>query len=591
MANQIALRWTQGPARHVLGAQLVATDAGDRVTISFANDEAGAERAGRVLGLFLAPADDPTATAVAVGDSLFSPGAGSTLGVVVPSSYTRDLPGGEYVWEVWDTRTGLEELLAYGTWLLSQSPAWNPAAPPLTLGWSGLTDPGADRILFWDDSAGIVTWLQLGTNLSITGTTLNAAGGGGGVSLPIAESDVTGLVADLAAKAPLASPALTGTPTAPTAAANTNTTQLATTAFVTAAVASGLAIGKTVGSGTAGSFLYVGTGPVLAQTSNLSTDATGAKLGIGTSPTYYLHVAAGYSVVFGNLSMWSAPEASLTGRGVFATTDMGLYNFNGAVEFHTAANALPVKRAAITPDGTLELAQIASGGTPASNSARIYAKDVAGTAELFVKDEAGNETQISPHAMDGPASFYDGGPTVPYVVKESNQYLGYVRYSNVFRACKLLEDFLKAVKAGKTYAQVQAQIQAVPLAGLDLAYQETFATHNTRLALTGPRAQVQTTWTTEQQKLQDAYDAARAAELATHAAWQAGADAYPALLAAWHAAAAAAAAWKSADVATRGPAPQPPGPQPAGPGPEPAVRPAADVRKPVPAWLAARGVT
>lgn len=36
----------------------------------------------------------------------------------------------------------------------------------------------------------------------------------------------------LNAKAPLASPALTGTPTAPTAAAGTNTTQVATTAFV-----------------------------------------------------------------------------------------------------------------------------------------------------------------------------------------------------------------------------------------------------------------------------------------------------------------------------------------------------------------------
>ena len=39
-------------------------------------------------------------------------------------------------------------------------------------------------------------------------------------------------VANVALKAPLASPALTGTPTAPTAAAATNTTQIATTAFV-----------------------------------------------------------------------------------------------------------------------------------------------------------------------------------------------------------------------------------------------------------------------------------------------------------------------------------------------------------------------
>lgn len=42
----------------------------------------------------------------------------------------------------------------------------------------------------------------------------------------------------LALKAPLASPALTGTPTAPTAAPATNTTQVATTEFVTTAVAS-----------------------------------------------------------------------------------------------------------------------------------------------------------------------------------------------------------------------------------------------------------------------------------------------------------------------------------------------------------------
>lgn len=47
-------------------------------------------------------------------------------------------------------------------------------------GIAGLTDPNADRLLFWDDSAGGYAFLTLGTNLSISGTTLNAAGGGGG---------------------------------------------------------------------------------------------------------------------------------------------------------------------------------------------------------------------------------------------------------------------------------------------------------------------------------------------------------------------------------------------------------------------------
>ena len=45
-----------------------------------------------------------------------------------------------------------------------------------------------------------------------------------------------GTVVDLSGYAPLDSPAFTGTPTAPTAAAGTNTTQIATTAFVTNAL-------------------------------------------------------------------------------------------------------------------------------------------------------------------------------------------------------------------------------------------------------------------------------------------------------------------------------------------------------------------
>jgi hypothetical protein len=48
----------------------------------------------------------------------------------------------------------------------------------------------------------------------------------------IAQSKIANLTTDLAAKAPLASPALTGVPTATLAATGTNTTQIATTSFV-----------------------------------------------------------------------------------------------------------------------------------------------------------------------------------------------------------------------------------------------------------------------------------------------------------------------------------------------------------------------
>lgn len=60
-------------------------------------------------------------------------------------------------------------------------------------------------------------------------------------NIQIAESQVTNLTTDLSAKAPKASPELTGTPTAPTAAAGTNSTQIATTAFVNTAITNKMA--------------------------------------------------------------------------------------------------------------------------------------------------------------------------------------------------------------------------------------------------------------------------------------------------------------------------------------------------------------
>ena len=61
------------------------------------------------------------------------------------------------------------------------------------------------------------------------------------VDIQIAESQVTNLTTDLDKKANIASPTFTGTPKAPTAATGTNTTQIATTAFVNAEIAAKMA--------------------------------------------------------------------------------------------------------------------------------------------------------------------------------------------------------------------------------------------------------------------------------------------------------------------------------------------------------------
>jgi len=97
----------------------------------------------------------------------------------------------------------------------------------LTEGSTNLYFTGA-RVL-----ASVLTGLSLATNAAITATdtVLSAAGK--------LQKQITDLIASLSSYAPLASPALSGTPTAPTASSGTNTTQIATTAFVTAAVAGG----------------------------------------------------------------------------------------------------------------------------------------------------------------------------------------------------------------------------------------------------------------------------------------------------------------------------------------------------------------
>ena len=84
--------------------------------------------------------------------------------------------------------------------------------------------------------------LQNYTLPTATPAALGGVKSGGDISVD-ASGNVT--VSGLASKAPLASPAFTGTPTAPTAGTDTNNTQIATTAFVQAAVAA--AIGQITG--------------------------------------------------------------------------------------------------------------------------------------------------------------------------------------------------------------------------------------------------------------------------------------------------------------------------------------------------------
>ena len=58
---------------------------------------------------------------------------------------------------------------------------------------ANLSNPGADRILFWDDSAGATTWLSAGSGLAISGTTISATGSGGTVTSVGLSGGTTGI--------------------------------------------------------------------------------------------------------------------------------------------------------------------------------------------------------------------------------------------------------------------------------------------------------------------------------------------------------------------------------------------------------------
>jgi hypothetical protein len=130
------------------------------------------------------------------------------------------------------TQTALDLKLASATAATTYAPLDSPTftgtvtLPANTISQSMMNDDSVGT----NEIGGLAVTNEKIADLTITDAKISA-------TAAIAQSKVADLTADLADKAPLASPALTGTPTAPTATAGTNSTQVATTAYADAAVA------------------------------------------------------------------------------------------------------------------------------------------------------------------------------------------------------------------------------------------------------------------------------------------------------------------------------------------------------------------
>lgn len=204
---------------------------------------------------------------------------------------------------------------------------------------------------------------------------------------------------------------------------------------------------------------------------NASANGFAGKVGAGvTSPSDVLHISAPtatlsarlHNTTSGNSVYWQAFDAStmefyygnsggwLQLRAPLTRvvgTDSSVVPFavksaeSQAVNVQEWQTNTGAVIAAVTSSGALRLGD--AGGNPAtvSNGAFVFGKDVAGTVEVFVMDEAGNVTQISPHARaSSPApKQLDAGDKTPIVIHHANLFTGEQEWLHLSAMAKDME--------------------------------------------------------------------------------------------------------------------------------------------------------
>jgi hypothetical protein len=237
-------------------------------------------------------------------------------------------------------------------------------------------DPGADRLVFWDDSAGKLTHLTLGTNLAITGTTLDAAGGstdlgytaatrlltsstGADVTLPLATTSDAGLMA-AADKTKLDGVAAGATANATDAQLRDRSTHTGTQA---ASTITGLATVATTGA-----YADLSGKPTLGTAAALDVAAAGdaaagqvvkgndSRLTDARTPTAHTQTASTISdsTTAGRALLTAADAAAQrTALGLATVAASGAYaDLSGTPSIPAAADATPLALGAAAAVGT-----------------------------------------------------------------------------------------------------------------------------------------------------------------------------------------------------------------------------------------------
>lgn len=235
---------------------------------------------------------------------------------------------------------------------------------------AGLSAPGADRILFWDDSAGAFAHLTLGTNLSISGTTLNASGGGGSGLSDGDYGDIT----------------VSG---------------------------SGTAISIDNDAVTYAQMQNVSANSVLARAAGSSGDvgevalAASQLLGRGsTGDVAAISLAGGLSMSGTTLS---AGDVS----GPASATDNGVPRYDG-----TTGKLIQGSTVSITDNGEVNLPLVTTPATPATDTLNIYARLKGGRMLLGANGPAGLDHIVQAHIAHNKVGWWSppgNAATVPGV--------------------------------------------------------------------------------------------------------------------------------------------------------------------------------
>ena len=155
-----------------------------------------------------------------------------------------------------------------------------------------------------------------------------------------------------------------------------------------------------------------GTGDLFLQAglaTSIVADGATSFVGMGTAAPWE-RLVIGDGAGDENLTIYSS------GRGeiFFANDSTGSGRYRGYFDYRHGVDEMHWGTAGISRgiiDTGFHVRNATTNPSAHSNHGCMFAKDVSGTVELFAQDDAGNATQLTQHASDGPDAIYQSPAT------------------------------------------------------------------------------------------------------------------------------------------------------------------------------------